>query len=170
VLSISRICTPVAGNGDSRQIAEKLFRRLYIKPITLFSTVVGWFNWLFTVLCPAQEFFTYMETSPLPEKSSMLGAQGLWAGGIFIVPHLHAVTRNLVFFGLIRRTAPFSRLLRYIRGCGESILTRILTGPFVTHSLQTVNSSSRHGSRNFLALAFCVVEHNHVLPENHQAH
>jgi hypothetical protein len=25
-------------------------------------------DWLFTVLRPAQEFFTYMETSPLPVK------------------------------------------------------------------------------------------------------
>jgi hypothetical protein len=25
-------------------------------------------GWLFTVLCPAQEFFTYMDTSPLPVK------------------------------------------------------------------------------------------------------
>jgi hypothetical protein len=48
-------------------------------------------------------------------------------GGIFIVPHLlwHGTS---VFFGLIRRTAPFSRLLRHTRGCGGSILTRILTG------------------------------------------
>jgi hypothetical protein len=27
-----------------------------------------WIDWLFTVLRPAQEFFTYMETSPLPVK------------------------------------------------------------------------------------------------------
>jgi hypothetical protein len=38
------------------------------------------------------------------------------------------VTRDLGFSGLIRRTAPFSRLLRHTRGCGRSILTRILTG------------------------------------------
>jgi hypothetical protein len=43
-------------------------------------------------------------------------------GEIFIVP------RNLGFSGLIRRTAPFSRLLQHTRGCGRSILTRILTG------------------------------------------
>jgi hypothetical protein len=42
--------------------------------------------------------------------------------GIFIVPHL------LGFSSLIRRTAPFSRLLRHTWGCGGSILTRILTG------------------------------------------
>jgi hypothetical protein len=38
------------------------------------------------------------------------------------------VTRDLGFSSLIRRTAPFSRLLRQTRGCGGSILTRILTG------------------------------------------
>jgi hypothetical protein len=66
----------------------------------------------------------------------MLGAQGFWGGGIFIMPHLlwhtegslschtfcdtgrylyhatPAVTRA-GFSGLIRRTAPFSRLLRH---------------------------------------------------------
>jgi hypothetical protein len=47
----------------------------------------------------------------------ILGAQGLWAG----------VACGLGFSGLIRRTAPFSRLLRYTMGCGESIVTRILT-------------------------------------------
>jgi hypothetical protein len=29
---------------------------------------IGLVGWLFTVLRPAQEFFTYMETSPLPVK------------------------------------------------------------------------------------------------------
>jgi hypothetical protein len=38
------------------------------------------------------------------------------------------VTRDLGFSGLIRRTAPFSRLLRHTRECGGSILTWILTG------------------------------------------
>jgi hypothetical protein len=38
------------------------------------------------------------------------------------------MTRGLGVSGLIRRTAPFSRLLRRTRGCGGSILTRILTG------------------------------------------
>jgi hypothetical protein len=60
----------------------------------------------------------------------MLGAQGLWAGR-----DLHratpAMTRGLGFSGLIRRTAPFSRLLRHRRGCGGSILTRIHTGQTV---------------------------------------
>jgi hypothetical protein len=56
----------------------------------------------------------------------MLGAQGLWAGRDLY----HATptaTRDLGFSGLIRRTAPFSRFLRHTRGCGGSILTRILT-------------------------------------------
>jgi hypothetical protein len=42
----------------------------------------------------------------------MLGAQGLWAGkGLYRATP--AVTRGLSFSGLIRRTAPFSRLLRH---------------------------------------------------------
>jgi hypothetical protein len=57
----------------------------------------------------------------------MLGAQGLWAGRDYYHA-TPAVTRYLGFSGLIRRTAPFSRLLRHTRGCGRSILTRILTG------------------------------------------
>jgi hypothetical protein len=75
-----------------------------------------------------QEFFTYMETWPLPVKFRPLpGAQGLWAGrGLYRATP--AVTRNLGFSGLIRRTAPFSRLLRHTRGYGGSILTWILTG------------------------------------------
>jgi hypothetical protein len=57
----------------------------------------------------------------------VLGAQGLWAGRD-LYRATPAVTRDLGFSGLIRRTAPFSHLLRHTRGCGGSILTRILTG------------------------------------------
>jgi hypothetical protein len=56
----------------------------------------------------------------------MLGAQGLWAGRN-LYRATPAVTRDVGFSGLIRRTAPFSRFLRPTRGCGGSILTRILT-------------------------------------------
>jgi hypothetical protein len=52
-------------------------------------------------------------------------------GGVFIVPHLLWVTRDLGFSGLIRGTAPCSHLLRHTRGCGGSILTRILTGVYI---------------------------------------
>jgi hypothetical protein len=47
----------------------------------------------------------------------MLGAQGLWAGRD-IYRATPTVTRDLGFTGIIRRTAPFSRLLRHTRGCG----------------------------------------------------
>jgi hypothetical protein len=57
----------------------------------------------------------------------MLDAQGHWAGRDLYCA-TPAATRDLGFFGLIRRTAPFCRLLRHTRGCGGSILTRILTG------------------------------------------
>jgi hypothetical protein len=50
----------------------------------------------------------------------MLGAQGLWAGRD-LYRATPAATRDLGFkiiSGLIRRTAPFSRLLRHAWGCG----------------------------------------------------
>jgi hypothetical protein len=57
----------------------------------------------------------------------MLGTKSLCAGrNLFRTTP--AVTRGLGFSGLIRRTAPFSRFLWHTRGCGESILIRILTG------------------------------------------
>jgi hypothetical protein len=108
-------------------------------------------DWLFTVLRPAQEFFIYVEINWLftvftsrsrifhliwrrhhcqwraAKFRLMLGAQGLWAGRD-LYRATPAVTRDLGFSGLIRRTAPFSRFLRYTRGCGGPILTRILTG------------------------------------------
>jgi hypothetical protein len=48
-------------------------------------------------------------------------------GGIFIVPHLlwHEAS---VFPISTEGKAPFSHLLRHTRGCGWSILTRILMG------------------------------------------
>jgi hypothetical protein len=70
----------------------------------------------------------------------MLGAQGLWAGRD-LYRATPAVIRDLGFSGLIRRTAPFSRLLRQTRGCGGYILTRIPTGSPTqfTRSVQYLN-------------------------------
>jgi hypothetical protein len=54
----------------------------------------------------------------------------LWSferGESFIVSQL-LWHRTSFFSGFIRRTAPFSCLLQHTRGCGGSILTRILTG------------------------------------------
>jgi hypothetical protein len=64
----------------------------------------------------------------------MLGAQVLWAGRN---PHhaTSATTQGLGSSYLIRRTAPFSRLLRHTRGYGESVLSRILMGPHSVASL-----------------------------------
>jgi hypothetical protein len=61
------------------------------------------------------------------------GAQGLWAGRDLyrVTPN---VTRGLGFSCLIRRTAPFNRLTR---GCGGTVLTRILTGPHSVASNDT---------------------------------
>jgi hypothetical protein len=59
----------------------------------------------------------------------MIGAQGLWAGRD-LYHATPAVKRDLGFSGLIRRTAPFSRLIevQHTWGCGGPILIRILTG------------------------------------------
>jgi hypothetical protein len=63
----------------------------------------------------------------------MLGAQGLWAGRDLyrVTP---AVTRGLGFSGIIRKTAPFSRLLRHTRGCGGCILTRRRNNQVYVHN------------------------------------
>jgi hypothetical protein len=59
-------------------------------------------------------------------------------GGIRDLYHAtSAVTRGFGFSGLIQRTAPFCCLLHYKKGCGESILTQILTGPYSVASYDT---------------------------------
>ena len=78
--------------------------------------------WLFNILLRHHYRWRAAKFRP------MLGAQGLWSGRD-LYPATPAATRGLGFSGLIRRTAPFSRLLQHISGCGGSILPRILTGP-----------------------------------------
>jgi hypothetical protein len=77
---------------------------------------------LLTVLRPAQEFFTYFETSGLQNFSLCF-----WTGRD-LYRATPAVTRDLGFSGLIRRTSPYLVASYNTRGCGGSILTRILTG------------------------------------------
>jgi hypothetical protein len=90
----------------------------------------GLIDWLFTVLRPIPEYFTYVETSAYRRRAAkfrpMLGTQGLWAGRD-LYRATPAVTRGLGFSGLIRRTAIINRLLRHTRWCGRSILTQIPT-------------------------------------------
>jgi hypothetical protein len=81
---------------------------------------------LFTVLRPAQEFFTNNCLWRASKFKPVLG--DLWAGRD-LYRATSSATRGLGFSGLIQRTAPFSRLLRHTRGCGWCILTRFLTGP-----------------------------------------
>jgi hypothetical protein len=91
-------------------------------------------DWLIDYLrfyVPLKNFSLICRRHHCPRRAAkfrpMLGAQGLWAGKD-LYRATPAVTRDLGFSGLIRRTAPFSRLLRHTRGCRGSILTRILTG------------------------------------------
>jgi hypothetical protein len=85
---------------------------------------------------------------------SMLGAQGHSAGRD-LYRATPAVTRDLGFSGLIRRTAPFSRLLRHTRGMlrtysnpypqGDPINRRILKFLNALHTIKT-----RSSCKNFL--------------------
>jgi hypothetical protein len=108
------------------QIRRSSCIQLCLRKIILCFKIDWLIDWLFTVSRPSQEYFTYMETSHYRWRAAkfrpMLCAQGLWIGRD-VYRATPAVTRNLGFSGLIRRTAPFSRLLRHTRGCGESILT-----------------------------------------------
>jgi hypothetical protein len=87
--------------------------------------------WLFTVLSPFQDcFHLYGDVMHhcrwrAAKFRPILGIRGLWAGRDFYRA-TSAVKRGLGFSGLIRRTAPFSHLLRHTWGCGGPSLTRIL--------------------------------------------
>jgi hypothetical protein len=94
--------------------------------------------------------FSYGDVTIAGEGLQNLGlrAQGLWAGRD-LYRATPAVTRDLSFSGLIQRTTPFSRLLRHMKGCGESILTWILTGVLLnklTVSRTTPQSYNNHSS------------------------
>jgi hypothetical protein len=88
-------------------------------------------DWLFTVLHPARVFHFYRDVTIAGEGLQNLGLcsafMGFWARRD-LYRATPILARGLGFCGLIRRTAPFSRHLRHTSGCGESILSRILTG------------------------------------------
>jgi hypothetical protein len=112
-------------------------------------------DWLFTVLRSAQEYFTYMETSPMPVKGCKIWAYARRSGPLsregFLLCHTCCGTGPRFFRshpkdrpiqspltthkGMWRiysnpdpHGPPISRLLRHTRGCGGPIQTRILTG------------------------------------------
>jgi hypothetical protein len=89
-------------------------------------------DWLYLVLRPVQEFFTYTEMSPLhllvkgckieayARRSGPLSREGL---------SCHTCCNmGPQFFWSHLKDRPFSHLLRHTRGCGGSILIWILTG------------------------------------------
>jgi hypothetical protein len=90
-------------------------------------------DWLFTVLRPNQEYFTY-EYEDVTITSEGLQNLGLhaWCSrpfeqeGIFIVPHL--LWHGTSVFPVSSEGLPHSVALRHTRGCGGPILTQILTG------------------------------------------
>jgi hypothetical protein len=86
-------------------------------------------DYIYTILHPAKEFFTYMDMSPLPVKGCkfkpLLNAQDFGAKRD-LYRATPALTWHIGFSGLIRETVPFSRVLRHMREYGGSILA--LTG------------------------------------------
>jgi hypothetical protein len=85
-------------------------------------------DWLFTVIRPAQEFFTYMETSLLPVKGCKILAYARRSGSLSREGssscHTSCDTGHQFFSSLIEGPP---HLVWHTRGCRGSILTRILT-------------------------------------------
>jgi hypothetical protein len=74
--------------------------------------------------------------SPLLVKGCKILAYAAFEqGGIFIVPHL-------LWQGTSVSPVSFSHLSRHARGCGGSILTRILTGVIPVRLLYQINKYS----------------------------
>jgi hypothetical protein len=108
------------GSRKCKSLTDRRRRTGELKSSFVLSAQV--IDWLFTVLRPAQEFWRRHHCRWRAAKfRPMLGAQGLWAGRVIYSATL-AMTRCLSFSGLIRRTAPFNRLLRFARGCGGPIV------------------------------------------------
>ena len=91
------------------------------------TVVTDWFFFVLRFYVPLKYFSRHHCRWRNTKFRPMLVAQGLWAGRD-LYRTTPAVTPDLSFAGLIRRTAPISRLLRHTRGCGGSILARILSG------------------------------------------
>jgi hypothetical protein len=108
-----------------------------LKWLALRESVLQSYDWLNICFTFHSRIFHYCQWRAAKPRP-MLGAQGIWAGRD-LYRAIRDVTRGLGFSGLIRRTAPFCRLLQHTRGCGGSILTRILiTGPhsIASHDMQ----------------------------------
>jgi hypothetical protein len=107
-------------------------------------------DWLFAVLRPAQEFFTSIEMSPLPEGLQNLGIaqcsvlRAFEQGGIFIMPHM-------LWHG-------FSGLPPYLVASydlhGGPILIRILAGADVVKDNDAADDSKHHWTYSCLLNAF----------------
>jgi hypothetical protein len=74
-------------------------------------------------------------------------------GGIFIVPHL-LWHRTFVVSGLIRRTDPFSCLLRHTRACNRPILTHILPDSLRSSSMRYEQCKTTYRQENSTSILF----------------
>jgi hypothetical protein len=104
------------------------------------AVIIRLINWLFIVSRPPQKYIWKHHNYRWRAANfrSMLSAQGLKMSREGSLLCHTCCDTGLGFCGLIQRTTPFSRLIvRHTRGCGESILTRILMGP---HSVAFYNT------------------------------
>jgi hypothetical protein len=121
-------------------ISHIFFNQLYIINKWYILSLNNWWtwtliDWLFTVLRPAQEFFTDMETSPLPVKGLQnldlcSALKAFEQGGIYMVPHVCCAHRTSVF-PVSSEGPPLCVALTTHKGDVEDLfsVTRILTGP-----------------------------------------
>jgi hypothetical protein len=87
---------------------------------------------------PLKNFSLIGDITITGEGLQNLGPCSALRAGMDLYLATPAVTRGIIYFsGLIRRTAPFSRLLRLAKGCGGPILIWILTGPHSVASCDT---------------------------------
>jgi hypothetical protein len=115
------------------QIYWKSLRSPHTPYIIIFLFLVSWIDWLivYGFMSRSRIFHLYGNITIEGERLQNLGLCSVLRAfeqeGIFIVSLLlwHGTS---IFSVLIRRTAPFSRLLWHTRGCVGSILTQILKG------------------------------------------
>jgi hypothetical protein len=110
---------------------SKYEAEIYDSVVSLISSSLEWLI-IYCFTSRSRIFHLYGDVTITGEGLQNLGLcsvlKAFEQGGIFIVPHLLWQGTSVFPVDLIRRTVPFSHLLRHTWGGGGSILTWILTG------------------------------------------
>jgi hypothetical protein len=125
---------------------------------------------LFRVWRPVQEFFTYMETTPLQVKGCKMYVYAWRSWPLSreesLSCHTCCDTGPRFFRSHPKDYNKFSRLLRHTRRCGGSILTRIFTGYRSRNFIfaQLPDTQAVHNcSRNLRGLGLVKILHSAIL-------